>query len=205
MLIQLSYIVLELELVLNASFTDPSDSSAWFYQRWLLDNHESCSILLQALVTNNNVILFVNQNISVELISLQITNENETVQWRSLGKTKFSKLWFGKFERPLHEIEEVAINIEGKFYPLYYCNQKWIYKKKYKPCRNKDMLLEQLSQYKQLTEMEPDDKWAVLTPVYLMRKIDPVKFKDDILVNLNKLPSIDPLRRNYYNDLRKYI
>ena len=197
----------ELELVMNATFTDPSDSSAWFYQRWLLGSHEFSPALSQALLMDNNVTLLIDQSVSADGISLRINNENESTEWRSWQKLKFSKLWFGKFDKPLKEIKEVKVNIEGKCYPLYYFNQKWIYKKKKsKSCSNKTQLLEQLSNYKQLAEMEPDNKWALLTPVHLMRKIDFMTFKDDILASLNILLNTDPLRSNYYKDLRsKYI
>lgn len=197
----------ELELIMNATFTDPSESSVWFYQRWLLDKHEFHPILSQALIIDNNVILFVNQNIPIESICVQINNENESIQWKSWPKTKFSKLWFGKFEKQLNEIKDIQIKIEETFYPLYCSNQKWIYKRrKYKSCYNKDQLLEQLSSYKQLSAMEPNNKWAHLTAILLMRKIDFVKFYEDILANLNILVNIDPLRFNYYKDLRsKYV
>ncbi|KOC63966.1 Geranylgeranyl transferase type-2 subunit alpha [Habropoda laboriosa] len=178
----------ELELVMNATFTDPSDSSAWFYQRWLLDAHESSSTLSQALVKDTNVILLANKNVSTESIYLQINTENENVQWKSWQETKFSKLWFGIFKKQLPEIKNIHIGIEGTFYPLLHFNQKWIYRKrKYKSCYNEDQLLEQLSSYKQLVEMEPNNKWAHLTAILLMRKIDFIKFYEDILTNLHVL------------------
>ncbi|CAK9801488.1 Geranylgeranyl transferase type-2 subunit alpha [Anthophora quadrimaculata] len=197
----------ELELVMNATFTDPSDSSAWFYQRWLLDTHESSFILSQALVKDNNVILLANKNISTESIYLQVNNENENVQWKSWQETKFSKLWFGTLKKQITEIKNIQIKIEETFYPLLHFNGKWIYRKrKYKSCYNEDQLLEQLSSYKQLAEMEPNNKWAYLTAILLMRKIDFIKFYEDILINLRVLINIDSLRSNYYEDLRsKYI
>ena len=138
-------------------------------------------------------------------IYLKVNNKNENVQWKSLQQTKISKLWFGKLKKQLNEINNVQIEIEGTFYPLVCINQKWIYKKrKYKFCSNKDQLLEQLSSYKQLIEMEPNNKWAYLTSILLMRKIDFIKFYENILTNLNVLVNIDSLRSNYYKDLRKY-
>ncbi|KZC09465.1 Geranylgeranyl transferase type-2 subunit alpha, partial [Dufourea novaeangliae] len=197
----------ELELVMNATFTDPNDTSAWFYQRWLLSTYDVSSTLSQALLQDNNVILYINENISPESICLRINNEIESIEWKSWQKTKFSKLWFGRLKKQPNEISEILVDIEGKVYPLHYSNQKWIYKKrKSRPSYNEDQLVDQLSNYKQLVDMEPDNKWALLTAVHLMRKIDYIKFNDDILTNLKALLKVDPLRFNYYKDLRsKYI
>ncbi|XP_076624334.1 rab geranylgeranyltransferase subunit alpha isoform X1 [Colletes latitarsis] len=197
----------ELDLVRNATFTDPNDTSAWFYQRWLLSTHEFSPTLSQVLLKDNNVILFIDKNIPIESICLQINNENENVLWKSWQNTKFSKLWFGTFKKQFNDIKEVMIDIEGQCYPLYYSNQKWIYKKKkFKPHRTEDQLLGQLLDYKQLAELEPDNKWALLTSVHLMRKIDFERFNDDILTSLNALINIDSFRINYYRDLQsKYV
>ncbi|XP_076753039.1 rab geranylgeranyltransferase subunit alpha isoform X1 [Xylocopa sonorina] len=197
----------ELDLVMNATFTDPSDSSAWFYQRWLLSAHECSPILSQVLIKDNKVVLLANKSIPAELICLLINNENENVQWNFWKQTKFSKLWFGKFKRQLNEIDNIQVEVEGTLYSLLCSNQKWIYRRKrYESHYNITQLLEQLSSYKQLLEMEPNNKWAHLTAILLMRKIDFIMFYEDILENLNVLINIDPLRINYYKDLRsKYV
>ncbi|XP_017756482.1 PREDICTED: geranylgeranyl transferase type-2 subunit alpha-like [Eufriesea mexicana] len=197
----------ELDLVMNATFTDPSDSSAWFYQRWLLDTHGCLTTLSQALIKDNSVILFVNKNIPAESIFLQINNKDEDVQWKSWQETKISKLWFGKVKKQLDEIKAVEIKIDEISYPLLCVNQKWVYRKrKYESYSNEDQLLEQLSSYKQLVEMEPNNKWAYLTAILLMRKINFIKYYKNILIYLNVLVNIDSLRTNYYKDLRsKYI
>ncbi|XP_026670397.1 geranylgeranyl transferase type-2 subunit alpha isoform X2 [Ceratina calcarata] len=193
----------ELDLVMNATFTDPNDSSAWFYQRWLLSTHESLPILSQVLIEKGSVILLANKNVAAESLYLKIDNENEDVQWKCLRDTRVSKLWFGKFKKQLCETNNVQVEIEGTFYPLLCFNQKWIYRKrKLKSCYNKDQLLEQLSSYKQLVEMEPNNKWAHLTALLLMRKTDFTTFYEDILANLNVLINIDSFRSNYYKDLR---
>jgi geranylgeranyl transferase type-2 subunit alpha len=47
----------ELELVITAAFTDPNDSSAWFYQRWLLGYSDPKLDLAAMKITRTQAIL----------------------------------------------------------------------------------------------------------------------------------------------------
>ncbi|XP_047360586.1 geranylgeranyl transferase type-2 subunit alpha isoform X2 [Vespa velutina] len=208
----------ELELVMNATFTDPNDSSAWFYQRWLLDNYKpkSHSILWRSRVTKDMVTAVFNSDISGESenISLFVDNNKIDIQWKSYREKIFSKVWTGILSTSLEnlsELENVYININDKNYQLYYSQKEfaWIYKSDsliINENHNKEQLNEQLESYKQLAKMEPNNKWAILIGIFLMKKIDFINFNNIILEDLNTLSRIDFLRSNYYKDLRsKYL
>ncbi|KAK2588533.1 hypothetical protein KPH14_006312 [Odynerus spinipes] len=208
----------ELEFVMNATFTDPNDSSAWFYQRWLLDNYKSKSqsILWRSRLTKDMVIVVFDNEIPGQSgnISLFVNNNKIDTQWESYRGKKFSRIWTGIFNTSLQclsEIQNVYINIENQNYSLQYSHEEstWIYKSNSlltNENHNEEQLNEQLESYKQLTKMEPNNKWAILIGIFLMRKINFIHFHDIILEDLNVLSNIDYLRTNYYKDLRsKYL
>jgi len=53
-----------------------------------------------------------------------------------------------------------------------------------------------------LLEEEPDNKWTMLTIVYLMKALDGIKHADAIAGMIDKLMEIDPMRKGYYQHLR---
>ncbi|GAB1869598.1 Geranylgeranyl transferase type-2 subunit alpha [Camponotus japonicus] len=205
----------ELDLVMNATFTDPNDTSAWFYQRWLLDKCMTTCRLWRAIIKKDIAYVIIDNNILIEPVSLSlyINSEVVDVQWQLYPDEKFAKLQIARFVKPLENLDhakEVFIKLQKTTYKLSYSEieSAWIYKDNsslHKQNSNDEQLNEQLKSYNQLSKMEPNNKWALLTGILLMKKIDLKKFYTDILNNLMLLSKIDGLRKNYYKDLRSKL
>ncbi|CAL1675278.1 unnamed protein product [Lasius platythorax] len=205
----------ELDLVMNATFTDPNDSSAWFYQRWLLDRCMTTCRLWRACINKDTAIIVIDNNILIEPVSLSlyVNSEAVDVQWQLYPDEKFAKLQIARFVNPLENLDhakEVFIKLQETTYELSYSKLEsaWIYKDNsslHKQNSNDEQLNEQLKSYNQLSKMEPNNKWALLTGILLMKKIDFKQFYTDILNNLVALSKVDSLRKNYYKDLRSKL
>ena len=205
-------IFVELDLVMNATFTDPNDTSAWFYQRWLLESCKtSKSKFWRAQLSNIETIIVFYEDVSMQSsnVCLSINGEIFDCQWKSSNDEKFSKIWETTFNKSLDicENSNICLKFEDEIYSFYCLNNSWICKTKAPKIEkyNEAQLREQLANYKQLFEMEPENKWALLTGIFLMKNIDLVLFHSNILNDLELLLKIDKLRYNYYKDLRKYI
>ncbi|XP_033227402.1 geranylgeranyl transferase type-2 subunit alpha isoform X2 [Belonocnema kinseyi] len=199
----------ELDLVMNATFTDPSDTSAWFYQRWLLESCKtSRSKIWRAYLTEIEATIVFHDHISIpsSSVCLFINGEVLDCQWISCNDQKFSKVWETKFNISLNicEDSDISLKFYDNIYPFYRFNTSWICETKVSEMEkcNEVQLREQLVNYKQLFEMERQNKWALLIGIFLMRNIDFAVFYPNILNDLELLWKIDKLRYNYYKDLR---
>lgn len=108
----------ELELVLTAAFTDPNDSSAWFYQRWLLGmftfEHAPCKVywmwfvplagnseqeldLAAFKLTKTYALLAFSKPVDLHRCSLSLdaTTKFDTNKWHPVNKTgnRYDSVW----------------------------------------------------------------------------------------------------------------
>lgn len=200
----------ELELVLTAAFTDPNDSSAWFYQRWLL-GYSQPDLDVAAFRTSKNkaVIAFskpVNLNTATDF---SLSSQN----WRSATGETYDNTWVVTGASLPNEFvgdstSTLSLTLEGKQYSLEIRSHgDYSYGIKCPKFEYEfgagvvDTLKGQLDSCNELLEYEPDSKWTLLTASLLMRAVDRKGFHEKSLEYLKKLQTIDSSRKGYYEDL----
>uniref|UniRef100_A0A8C6SF62 Geranylgeranyl transferase type-2 subunit alpha n=1 Tax=Neogobius melanostomus TaxID=47308 RepID=A0A8C6SF62_9GOBI len=63
------------------------------------------------------------------------------------------------------------------------------------------VLQSELESCNQLQELEPLNKWCLLTIILLMRALDPLGYEKETLAHFQTLKEVDPMRSAYYSDL----
>lgn len=184
----------ELSLVESAAFTDPSDQSAWIYQRWLIGKLEPSKYIYKVSRVQNLMYLLLTRELpdNYKIIGLGDST------WDQLE----SKIWIKNVENLGDEIHVKIIN------ELNQIVDKTVIDNVRQDIFNfniseqlKIVLNSQLDSLRQLLEMEPESKWALLTYVLLLYTLKPNNYFENCLKNIKLLKVIDTLRKNYYNDL----
>lgn len=104
----------ELEMVLTAAFTDPNDSSAWFYQRWLLGYSQPELDLAAFKITKSNAIISFTLPVNLRndncSLSLDVTTKFELKNWKPINSTNhYDTIWI------LQDTFELNNNSESEF------------------------------------------------------------------------------------------
>ncbi|GAB0098222.1 Geranylgeranyl transferase type-2 subunit alpha [Sergentomyia squamirostris] len=207
----------ELELVLTAAFTDPKDSSAWFYQRWLLGYSELPLDFAAFRQTNSLITVAFTKAVNLNLCKLSGGSlpPETTAKWESSTGNTYDTVWIKtlspKVENtkgsPGDDLLFIDENNQEYRLPVKSCKDDGIIGVKLPKFEHifgkavVSQLKEQLDSCNQLLEFEPDSKWTLLTAALLMRAIDRKAYHARALEFLRKLQSVDSLRCGYYQDL----
>uniref|UniRef100_A0A1A9WBT8 Geranylgeranyl transferase type-2 subunit alpha n=1 Tax=Glossina brevipalpis TaxID=37001 RepID=A0A1A9WBT8_9MUSC len=120
----------ELEMVLTAAFTDPNDSSAWFYQRWLL-GYSRPEMAVCAFRANKKKIVIAftkpltNKDLKITLKSKD--KEHELIDWHTLNLGPSDSMLTTTLKT---EIDLKIFNYIEVYTPLYRnLASKWILQK----------------------------------------------------------------------------
>lgn len=184
----------ELSLVESAAFTDPSDQSAWIYQRWLIGKIEPSKYIYKVSKIENTVYLILNRHLPNDY---KIKGLGNTNNWKQFDR----KIWFKNIDnmdntnveiinKGNQVVDQILIdNVRQNIFDLNISEQLQL------------VLKSQLDSLHQLLEMEPESKWGLLTYVLLLYTLKPNNYFENCLQNLNLLKIIDKQRKNYYLDL----
>uniref|UniRef100_T1PHW6 Geranylgeranyl transferase type-2 subunit alpha n=1 Tax=Musca domestica TaxID=7370 RepID=T1PHW6_MUSDO len=203
----------ELEMVLTAAFTDPYDSSAWFYQRWLLGYSQPELAACAFRCSKDKTVLSFTKPTTKEDLKVVLTGDGKTLEitdFLTLNNQVSDTIFYSKnqVEDPsiYQNLEVSSKTLKPLTLPLSKYNGDAYYfhaleaSTTYTP-DVLDQLKSQLESCESLLEYEPDSKWCLLTSALLMRAIDCQEHHDKTMEYLKKLQKVDSLRENYYKDL----
>uniref|UniRef100_A0A8C6P4I9 Geranylgeranyl transferase type-2 subunit alpha n=1 Tax=Nothobranchius furzeri TaxID=105023 RepID=A0A8C6P4I9_NOTFU len=181
----------EYELVQNAVFTDPNDQSAWFYYRWLLGRG------MWAVVCHEQMLGGAEVHPICDLPPGTIhdtTNEhNLTVHWTEKHNHRECALYTGTVWHAGNKLSKHSFLQEHEMV-LLLCRSELSVEKT-------SVLQSELLSINQLQELEPLNKWCLLTIILLMRALDPLGYEKETLAHFQTLKEVDPKRSAYYSDL----
>ncbi|XP_028301061.1 geranylgeranyl transferase type-2 subunit alpha isoform X1 [Gouania willdenowi] len=213
----------EYELVQNAFFTDPNDQSAWFYYRWLLGRAELEEMIscLHVSREEEQVAVVFSRPVNVQsgCLLLVLDGQPHAVEWKSIHpRFKHSPVWICNL--PPGTISEISNE--------HNLTVHWTEKHSRKDCtlftghaeswcqdsatdqelfrselsvEKNSVLQSELQSVQQLQELEPLNKWCLLTLILLMRALDPLSYEKEMLAHFQTLKEVDSMRSAYYSDL----
>ncbi|CAH2294399.1 geranylgeranyl transferase type-2 subunit alpha [Pelobates cultripes] len=213
----------KLELVQNAFLTlTQSDQSAWFYNRWLLGRADHPLSIRSILVSveEPSVCVSFSQPVKVQDdLILFLDGRPLMVSWKTPeGKEKPSLLWVCNLpkERTKGLSAQCKFHVvfndgeaekECVLYPgqkqTWFCNsatEEHIFRFDLSEGKS-NILQHELKSCKELQELEPENKWCLLTIILLMRALDPLFYEKECLSYFDILKAVDPMRSGYYDDL----
>jgi len=200
----------ELDLVQNAAFTDPEDSSAWFYHRWLLasgDTHDAPpKIQLVKKIPGTGKILVATSK-DIKGGSCLSCLQDDALQFASpLADRPSDSLWLAECS-DLSRNLTIVLTVDGRevdrveISSSVYVSPELL---SFRTSKNDDvtdqLLVDEMDNCRQLLELEPDSKWTMLTLALIAQSVDPHKHYEEIVAIYDNLTKIDAKRKNYYKD-----
>ncbi|XP_024114892.1 geranylgeranyl transferase type-2 subunit alpha [Oryzias melastigma] len=213
----------EYELVQNAFFTDPNDQSAWFYYRWLLGRAEREEMISCVYVSREDerVAVAFSRAVNAKSVGLLLVLDGQPLQvdWTSVHpRFRHSPVWIcdlppGTINDVTNE-HNITVHWTGNHAhrdcALYtgrtesWCRDTATDQELFRSelsVEKTSVLQSELQSVKQLQELEPLNKWCLLTIILLMRALDPLGYEKETLAYFQTLKEVDAMRSEYYSDL----
>ncbi|KAK4321731.1 hypothetical protein Pmani_007472 [Petrolisthes manimaculis] len=220
-------LIKELQTVVEAVFTDPSDQSPWFFLRWLVNRQEPSPRLVQVGYIEHPgagdrsagqvIVVFSGAVGTVELPGVAVDRlRAEGLVWTSPGGHRYSNVWYTELYLP-NDSEHHTLTIKCDSAPertlAVGCGVRraveWVGGVEAGSEELTDTARSTLEEVREncstLDELDPDNKWVLITLVDVLWALDPRSHQRRIHHHLSQLQHLDPLRATYYGDTKSKL